>query len=60
MHFKPTPVCLKYVEILLNTPKHSLKKTYFPAHPCSFEVFLPYVKHGEIELAYKIQALGNG
>jgi hypothetical protein len=35
-------------------------KRYSPGHPYCFEVFLPYVKHGEIELAYQNQALGNG
>ena len=34
--------------------------TYTRGHPYCFEVFLPYAKCGQIELAYQNQAGGNG
>jgi hypothetical protein len=60
MHLKSTPVWLKYVTTLSSTPKYSLMKRYSLGHPYCFEVFLPYAKCGQIELAYQNQAGGNG
>ena len=40
MYLKPTPVCLKYVEILLNTPKYLFTKTYFHWDASVFDHFL--------------------